>query len=68
MSLLNEQLENAIVEKNNLVALRYYRELLFTIPDWNCPLTADQMAAKYCVALVEFTDPNNQFSEDDWYL
>lgn len=68
VSLLNEQLENAINEKDNLVALRYYRELLFTIPDWNCPLTAQQMAAPYCVALVEFIDEKDRFNEDDWYL
>lgn len=51
-----------------MVALRYYRELLFTIPDWNCPLTAQQMAAPYCVALVEFIDEKDRFNEDDWYL
>lgn len=68
VSLLNEQLENAIREKDTLTTRRYYRELLFGIPDWNCPLTAEQMSAGYCVALVEFLPDEERAGGDDWYL
>lgn len=66
VSLLNEQLEHAIQEQQTLTTRRYYRELLFGIPDWNCPLTAEQMSAGYCVALVEFLAGDE--NTDDWYL
>lgn len=65
VSSLNKQLQNAIDENSALVTRRYYRELLFGIPDLDCPLSADQMSAAYCVALVEF-DPGTQ--DSDWYL
>lgn len=67
LSLLNEQLEVAIREKQQLAKRRYYRELLFGVPDLNCPLSADQMSAGYCVAIVEFL-PDEQMKNDDWYL
>lgn len=65
VSSLNEQLKNAIDENNALVTRRYYRELLFGVPDLDCPLSAAQMSACYCVALVEFAA---DAPDGDWYM
>lgn len=65
---LNTQLQTAIQENSAIMKRRYYRELLFGIPDSDCPLSAEQMSACYCVAIIELqASPSNEDS-NDWFF
>lgn len=66
---LNQKLEQAIEETNNLTVQRYYRDLIFGVPTTrSCPLQPKQMHAKYLVALVEMHPINEDFEKNDWFL
>lgn len=65
---LNDELQNMTRENGALTARRYYRELLFGIPDLDCPLTAEQMSAEYCVAIIELEEDDNISNQNDLTL
>lgn len=66
-TLYDELSENELTRKK-LEKQNYYRELLFTIPDLDCPLTSEEMEAKYCLALIEFSFEYKQENVIDLYL
>ena len=65
---LNDELQNVTRENGALTARRYYRELLSGIPDLDCPLSAEQMSAEYCVAIIELENDNSPTDENDLTL
>lgn len=65
---LNEELIDTINQRDSFAKQNYYRELLFSIPDCDCPLSYKEMEAEYCVALLEFRIDFNKSNIKDLYL
>ena len=65
---MNEQLRSAIAERAQLVKQSYFRELLFGVPDGDCPLTREEMEDVYCVALIELHATHELSDANDWFL
>ena len=65
---MNKELENAIFEQNKLKNQKYFRDLIFGLPDKNCPLNEDQLLSNYCVANIELSVSFEEYEGKDWYI
>ncbi len=65
---MNKELESAIFEQNQLKKQKYFRDLIFGIPDKKCPLTEEQLLSNYCVANIELSISFEDYEGKDWFL
>lgn len=54
VSKLSSEITSITGERNTYIKNRYYRELLYGLPDMDCPLNAAEMLSDYIVMLVSF--------------
>lgn len=65
---MNKELESAIFEQNQLKKQKYFRDLIFGIPDKKCPLSEEQLLSNYCVANIEISTSFEDYEGKDWFL
>ncbi len=69
MNSLSKELDIVRDKQKFIVRRAYYRELLFGIPNSDCPLTAEEMSSSYRVLLVEYnTIPADTEQRKDLFL
>ncbi|NMA83416.1 MAG: helix-turn-helix domain-containing protein [Epulopiscium sp.] len=69
ITVLTHQLQAAIAEKNALVSQRFYRDLLFGFDIDRDIYDAYRLkSARYCVALIEFQNFIDEFSDNEIFL
>ena len=68
LNILYDELKESKLNRIKLAKQGYYRDLLFGIPDTDCPLTAEEMDGNYTVAIVEFLFEYNENDSNDIFL